>query len=215
MSQLQTLSCYYTQISSLDISHLSLLNFINFGNEELISVNMKNGNNETPNFFPSPNLQFICADESEINFMQNRLNQNGNVNTVLNSYCSFSPGGNKNTITGNLLFDDNNNGCDANDNANPYLKVNISDGTNSGATFTNNTGNYTFYTQAGDFIISPQVENQNYFNFLPPSSNIVFPIVDNSTQTQNFCITANGVHPDLEVVISPIRAARPRIRFKI
>ncbi|MBK8599876.1 MAG: T9SS type A sorting domain-containing protein, partial [Flavobacterium sp.] len=42
-----------------------------------------------------------------------------------------------------------------------------------------------------------------------PSAVISFPLVDNSTQTQNFCITANGVHPDLEVVLTPIRAARP------
>jgi uncharacterized repeat protein (TIGR01451 family) len=34
-------------------------------------------------------------------------------------------------------------------------------------------------------------------------------VVDNSTQTQNFCITANGVHPDLEVILTPIGIARP------
>jgi hypothetical protein len=30
-----------------------------------------------------------------------------------------------------------------------------------------------------------------------------------ATTTQNFCITANGVHPDLEIVIAPIIPARP------
>ena len=53
------------------------------------------------------------------------------------------------------------------------------------------------------------MENTNYFNFSPSNAVINFPIADNSTQTQNFCITANGVHPDLEVILTPIGVARP------
>ena len=41
--------------------------------------------------------------------------------------------------------------------------------------------------------------------------------IDNSVATQNFCITANGVHPDLEIVIAPIVPARPgfTVEYKI
>ena len=38
---------------------------------------------------------------------------------------------------------------------------------------------------------------------------ISFADNNNNTATQNFCITANGVHPDLEIVIAPITPARP------
>ena len=208
LSELQTLSCYYTQISTLDVSSNTLLNFLNCGNDELITLNIKNGRNSSVNFFSSPNLEFVCADESEFSSIQFKLNQNGNINTVLNSYCSFALGGNYNTITGNAIYDSLSDGC-GNDIGNPYIKLNINDETTTGSTFTNTTGNYTFYTQAGNFTVIPEVENPSYFIISPSSTTINFPLLDNTIQTQNFCITANGFHPDLEIVLVPIGAARP------
>ncbi|RZJ71874.1 MAG: T9SS type A sorting domain-containing protein, partial [Flavobacterium sp.] len=123
-------------------------------------------------------------------------------------YCSFTPGGDYNTITGALTFDFNANGCDASDLPHPFIKININDGTNSGATFTSSVGNYDFYTQAGTFVVTPEFEN-DWFTASPASANVVFPVVDNSVETENFCITANGVHKDIEVVMVPVVPARP------
>ncbi|MBK8599874.1 MAG: T9SS type A sorting domain-containing protein [Flavobacterium sp.] len=109
----------------------------------------------------------------------------------------------------NIVIKMVNNGCDISDIAFPYIKVKIDGMSNSGNTFTNSGGNYNFYTQTGNFTITPEVENPSYFNFSPPNAIINFPIVDNSTQSQNFCVSANGFHPDLEIVLIPIGVARP------
>jgi len=154
-----------------------------------------------------PSLRYVCIDDNitEINQVLSNMPENVSVN----SYCSFTPGGDYNTIEGTIKFDNTNNGCDEADYSNPYLKINIDDGTNSGTSFTNNSGNYSLYTQTGNFTITPELEISTYFFVSPENAIINFPLLDNSTQTQNFCITANGVHPDLEVVLTPLRAARP------
>ncbi|MES2410358.1 MAG: T9SS type A sorting domain-containing protein, partial [Bacteroidota bacterium] len=68
---------------------------------------------------------------------------------------------------------------------------------------------YTFYTQAGSFVIAPAVENPTWFTFSPASVTIPFVNNNNNTVTQNFCLAANGTHPDVEIVIAPISPARP------
>ncbi|MBC7641250.1 MAG: T9SS type A sorting domain-containing protein, partial [Flavobacterium sp.] len=122
---------------------------------------------------------------------------------------SFNPGGNFNTISGNIKFDYNNNGCDINDFLQPNIRVNINDGTNTGASFSNNSGNYSFFTQTGSFDLTPDIENPTWFNFSPTTATIPFADNNNNIANQDFCITANGIHNDLEVVIAPITPARP------
>ncbi|GGC88861.1 hypothetical protein GCM10011508_15190 [Flavobacterium lutivivi] len=156
-----------------------------------------------------PNLSFICVDEAEQPFIQARINQLGLENQVqVNNYCSFVPGGEYFTIQGTIRFDADNNGCGIDDIAFPNLKFSISDGTNSGTIIANNTGNYSIPVQEGTHIITPVFENLNYFNVSPSSSTVTFPTIANPF-TQDFCITANGVHNDLEVKIVPISIARP------
>ncbi|WP_298221845.1 T9SS type A sorting domain-containing protein [Flavobacterium sp.] len=169
---------------------------------------MKNGTNEQLLVSECPALLYVCADSNEFAYVNDRITLAG-LTATIGDYCSFTPGGDYNTINGKLRYDNDNNGCDLNDQANPYLKININDNTNTGSTFTNNSGNYTFYTQAGNFTLTPDVENLSYFIFTPPNAIINFPAVDNSIQTQDFCISANGVHPDLEVIFVPLGNARP------
>ncbi len=208
--KLALLQCMNNQLTTLDASQNTELNFIQCNLNNLTSLNLKNGRVESSiNFQTNPNLEFICVDEAQFSSVQAQLNSLGMTATVLNSYCSFTPGGDYNTITGAMIFDANNNGCDVSDAVQPHIKININDGTNPGATFTNNNGNYNFYTQAGNFSLTPSVENQAYFNFSPVSANISFANSNNNTTTQNFCISANGVHNDIEVVIAPTTTARP------
>ncbi len=125
-------------------------------------------------------------------------------------YCTFTPGGNYNTIKGTVKFDDENNGCDANDLAQVYAKVFLTDGNNTGSSFIDSFGNYTLYTQAGNFVLSSQMQNPNYFTITPDVANINFTDNNNNVTTQDFCITANGIHPDLEIIITPFyNLARP------
>ena len=222
---LKNLECENNLFTILDISTLPLLDILYAGfNPNLTYLILKNGliNFNVPpppptppgiggaNFSNCQNLQYVCIGDE---FYQDGLDYlfyffTPNVIT-LNSYCSFNPAGNYNTITGRVLFDQDNNGCDPNDDAFAYVKVNINDGIGFGKTFVAADGTYTFYTQAGNFTLTAEMENSNYFNFSPSNAVINFLVVDNSTQTQNFCITANGIHPDLEVILTPIGVARP------
>ncbi len=132
-----------------------------------------------------------------------------NMNNVqVNSYCSFVPGGTYNTITGNLLLDIQNNGCDASDILMKNTKVVLNDGINTGAAFTNDTANYTFFTQTGGFTLVPQFEN-NYFNVLPNPGTVNFTDTNSNIQNLSFCATPNGIHNDVEVTLVPLMTLRP------
>ncbi len=195
-------------VTTLDLSH-TLIVSVNIGNNpNLTYINIKNGVHYAYVIAPNcPNLVGICADEFNINNLKNNIPSLANVE--INSYCSFVPGGHFNTITGIMRFDADNNGCDANDVLQPNLKVTIDDGIMQGATFVNAPGLYTFHTQAGNFLLTPTMENPTWFNFSPPTATIPFADNNNNTTTQNFCITPDGFHPDIEVIIAPIDSARP------
>ena len=230
LTQLYNLSCANNQISTLDLSALNklqhlycdnnLLTTLNVNNSpvfqslscnnnQLTSLFLKNGSNESLSFTNNPTLQYICADDSQLATIQTQLNTLGMNATVCNSYCSFTPGGNHNTITGITIFDADNNGCDVTDEVNPFIRLNINDTSVNGATVTNINGTYNFYTNAGNYTIAPNTENPTWFNFSPSSANFVFPDNNNNISTQNFCINVVGVHQDVEVVFAQIAPARP------
>ena len=231
--QLTTLNCYNNQLTTIDVSALSQLGLFNCSNNlftsldvtdnpnmclmdcsnnpNLVSVFMKNGAavcGEQHILNNNPNLQYVCTDEQEALQLINYFGSNG-MNVNVNSYCSFTPGGIYNTISGNIKFDADNNGCDANDFIFDNIKINLSTNTDSFSTFTDSEGNYKFYTLAGAFTLSPSIENASFFNISPVNAPIVFPLADGSVSSQDFCITANGTHSDLEVVVAPVAPARP------
>lgn len=205
--------CNNNQLTSLDFSANPLFQFLQCDNNPLLeTISIKNGNpNQNPFLNDSwanlPQLHYVCADEEEIVMVNTILAAGGNTGVSVNSYCSFTPGGSYNTITGAVRFDGNNNGCDATDLTPPYIKLNIS-GNTTGATFTDNTSSYNFYTGAGSFTVTPDLENPGFFNVTAPAA-VNFPVVDNSISNQDFCITANGTHNDLEIVLASVVPARP------
>jgi hypothetical protein len=194
---------YFNNISNPSMYEISLNN-----NLDLIYINLKNGFTNSNISLSSLNvnnqIQYICKDNNDV-----FSSANYNSNSLVSSYCNFTPGGYYNTITGSIQFDADNNGCDASDLPQPNIKININDGTASGATFTNNQGNYNFYTQAGSFVLTPDIENPTWFTFSLTTATIPFADNNSNTTTQNFCIAANGVHNDVEVVVEPIMFARP------
>lgn len=209
---LQILYCGSNLLSYLDLSSNSKICYIDCSSStNLQTVFMKNGVpvcSEQHDFSNNPNLRYVCTDEVEVlSLVQYFASLSMNVN--VNSYCSFTPGGNYNTITGKTIFDLNNNGCDVSGLAQPLIKVKINDGTNAGATFTNAGGDYKFYTQAGNFTVTPEIENPTFFNSIPANAVVNFPLANNSVSTNNFCLSANGNHPDLEIVVAPVVPARP------
>lgn len=213
LTNLATALCEHNLFTSLDFSGAPNFNNLGCGyNPNLTSINIKNGNPNI-NFYSywvdTPSLTFVCADNDELSYIQQILTQSLHTNVVLNTYCSFTPGGVYNTITGHIIFDGNNNGCDANDPVLPKVKVEMTQWGINNATFSNNNGLYVFYTTFADQSVTPVFENANYFTISPANATVSFPETNFLTQTQDFCITPNGNHQDLEIVIQPINVARP------
>ena len=217
---LATLDCSLNNLITLNLSNNFNLTSLYFVfNLQLQSVFIKNGSDESTNidsgswmenFFSNnnPNLTYVCADQNQIANIQSLVS--GSVN--VNSYCTTNPGGNYNTISGAIKYDFNSNGCDALDSPASYMALNLSLNAVSlnGSVFTNFNGNYIYNTnQTGTYELTPNIENPTYFNVSPNPAVVNVSAIDNTTTTQNFCITPNGVHPDLEIVIAPITPARP------
>lgn len=209
---LKVLNFNESNISTLDLSQNPLLEAAGIMGTSLTNLNLKNGN---PNltFYPSPsnylpNLAYVCCDTNKVQYVYSQLSAQGLGNVEVNSYCSFTPGGTSYAIQGNVKYDYNNNGCDTNDLNKAFELFNISGGGTTGSTISNNSGNYNFAVQAGSYTITPVLENPAYFNISPTSLTANFP-TQTSPLNQNFCMTANGTHDDLEVIIIPLTAARP------
>ncbi|POS00585.1 putative repeat protein (TIGR01451 family)/predicted secreted protein (Por secretion system target) [Flavobacterium croceum DSM 17960] len=213
---IEHLQCMYTNITNLDVSNQTNLDLIMCGeNPSLEKIFMKNGKIESGlNLINLPNLKYVCVDDLQLTTIQNNINfSSGSLNCSVNTYCSFSPGGTYYTIQGQNKFDANNNGCDNNDIICPKLKYSITNGTDIGYLISNITGFYYIPVQAGTQTITPIIENPTYFNVSPITFNVSFPTAI-SPYNQDFCITANGFHNDLELMLIPINTAVPGFNAK-
>jgi Leucine-rich repeat (LRR) protein len=204
------LYCNNNNLTYLDLTSCTKLNELNCYYNLLTTLLIKNNNLLWNNidFSANPNLQFICTDDEDINYI-NQLCLNINLtNCQVNSYCSFTPGGTFYEISGNTKLDSNNNGCDVSDINYSNLNFSITDGTNTGSLIVNQTGNYYIPVSVGNHTITPNLENPSYFNVSPTSFSVNFP-TQASPFAQDFCVTANGVHSDVEIVLVPTTPARP------
>ena len=209
LTNIQTLTCYNNQLQSLDVTALTNLQSLYCYGNQLATLFIKNGYIEiTLDFSSNPNLQYICADEGQIASIQNLITLYGYTNCHVNSYCSFIPGGTFYTIQGNNRYDSNSNGCDAADINFPNLKLSFTDGINTGNLIADTSGAFHYDVQAGTQTITPTLENPTYFTVSPTTATVTFPTTT-SPFVQDFCITAIGVHNDLEVSILPLNVARP------
>lgn len=213
---LEGLSCDNTLLTSLDISGNNQCESLQCSNNpNLFSLLIKDAVDIDADmgdmwfgfdFNNNPNLRYLCVSESRLGQAQIKLNQYGNTDCAVSSYCDFNPGFPFYTISGSNLLDLNNNGCGVEDSPFPNLKFAISNSAMTG-TFSSFDGNYFISALAGAHTISPVFENTSYFIASPSSLTVNFP-TQVSPVTQNFCITASGVHPDLEIILLP-RIARP------
>lgn len=210
LPMLQFVNCDNTSLKTLDLSQFPVRQLRCSGNDSLSYVNIKNGalsGGSYSVYLPS-GLQYICVDDAEMAYINNQVqSQLPGRNVIVSSFCNFNPNGTYNTIIGKLRFDENVNGCDNLDSTMYNVKVKIDDGTQTGSTFTDTHGNYKFFVSQNNNTVTPAFENP-YFITNPASRTISFVGYGN-TQTADFCITKNGVHPDLEIVLLAITTARP------
>jgi len=182
-------------------------------------------NNNKNRFFARLNLDGSLDDSFHNSFNNNQVDTFGKIVTQSNgkliyfggfeNYNGVPAGGfirllgqDFKFVQGQNRLDLDNNGCDLNDAPFKNLKLNIQSGTSTSSLITNTTGNYTLTFLKGTHTITPVLENPSYFNISPASYTVDFP-ADASPHKSDFCITANGVHPDLEISILPLTVARP------
>lgn len=224
LTQLTTTNCRFMSLgaanNNLTEVDLSTCTFQGLGvdSNQLNYMNIKNGNiyPSSVSFGGNPNLWYICINEVDTNNINNLILQYGYPFCNVNSYCSFNPGGTYYTVQGNTRIDSSSNGCDLNDNFFPNLNLSIDNGINQVNFISNTSGNYTIPIQSGNYTITPWLENPNYFTISPTSIGVSFPN-QTSPLVQNFCISPNGSHQDVETWIVPLTPARPGFdsRYKI
>ncbi|HMC00531.1 MAG TPA: T9SS type A sorting domain-containing protein [Flavobacteriaceae bacterium] len=208
--------CYNNKLSSLDLTNAFILDHLECNNNELSTLFIKNGTNETTfndtqitiDFENNPNLQYICADEFEIGTVQSLIDNYGYSSCEVNSYCTFTPAGESFTIQGTNNINQNGGNCDV---AIPFynnVKYVVNSTNINGQFISNSSGNYKTSVTEGDYILTPLLENPSYFTISPSSITVSFP-EDGNAYVQDFCITPNGEHNDLDVSIIPTNTARP------
>lgn len=209
-AQLRKVDCFNTNFSNLDFGNNPFFSTLTCGSLSLTYVNIKNGwpsSSQSIQIFNSPNLAYLCGDETEIG--QLAINFEVTLpNCNVGSYCSFNPGGTFYTLNGTNKIDSNLNGCDANDIAIPNLKFDVFSSSTSGSFYCNATGGYSIPFKEGNYLVYPKLENPSYFDISPSQINFQFPD-QASPYNQNFCITPNGIHYDLEVVFTRLQPQFP------
>lgn len=200
-------------ISTFNANSQYMVYYVNL--ERLFSLEslfLKNGKTDhlLYNFWALPNLLYVCTDEDDVLPVLNSLTNLSPQNTlVVNSYCNFTPGGIYNTLTGTVHYDFNANGCDSTDPVAPFVKI----GLNTThiinySSYSGSNGVYNYYLNEGTYTVFPEVSN-TLFTVSPSTNTVSFATAGPETQTLDFCITPIGVHPDLEVIISPLSPSRP------
>ncbi|TDW51516.1 putative repeat protein (TIGR01451 family)/predicted secreted protein (Por secretion system target) [Flavobacterium sp. 270] len=206
LKKLEWLIVSFNKLENLDISTCPLLANLHINNNNLIFINQKNGiKKHNYQYHDNDNLKYICCDElDDYLFPSYGVSYSFSINT----YCSFTPGGIYYVIKGSNAFDSNNNGPDQVDIKLPNLNYKITDGIKSANIIANSSGNYELQAGEGTHTITPIIENPTYFKVSPESIDIKFPDSP-SPFVQNFYVTPNGSHQDLEISVLPKIPARP------
>ncbi len=218
LPELEQFFCDSSKIVSADLSQTKVTQCIVPHNPLLQYINLRNNNvgdlfYTNYNFSDNPSLHFICADDSEkIRIMDSVSRQLPGQGTIVSTVCNFIPSANS-TIKGILRIDYNLNGCSNADSTMMNVKLNNSDGTLHTSTFTNNAGQYTFYTLANTDTVAPIFQHPSWFNVSPPIHIINIPN-PGITAIADFCVIPVGNHSDVDISIIAVTRARPGFNAK-
>ncbi|QYJ67271.1 DUF7619 domain-containing protein [Flavobacterium litorale] len=238
VSNLNFLSCSNNQLTNLDLSSVNLsyfyasynlftvvdlsmqsnlLEFSFYGCANLTTVYVKNGSDQSFNgeeFGECPNLNYVCVDESEYDAAYNSVlamtqwdDQISIEDVTFTTTCSTT-GEEGNAITGTVTFDIDADGCNASDTTHSFVKVTSTHNSAATTIFTNNNGYYSFAAETGDYDVALDLTDIPYFT-AAASPVINFAALDGTVITHDFCITPDGVHPDLEVTVASVWGINP------
>lgn len=174
----------------------------------LTELNLKN-DNILQQFYSGfeTDIQFICVDSNELNVVENGY-QNDNSSVVIHPYCTFVLGGDYYEIAGDILVDIGAGCLPYNISSIFDVQFLVTDNTNSDIFYVNNLNEYFHTLPEGNHILSSQLVESDYWTINPSNINLSFPSSP-SPHIQDFCITANGIYNDLEIIVVPLEVARP------
>ncbi len=217
LSNLKTVRCQNNLLTEINLCGTVATILWADGNPNLTYISVKNnvispasiGRHSAPNTPPGPpsfffpiSLQTLCYDAAEFGAV--------NVDPVMVTLitdCSLDCDGTPNFITGNIRHDGNGNGCDSTDlGTNIPIKI-TQNGQALYTTYSNGNGIYGTYTSYDNLTLTPQLLSP-YYTISPTAAQTTYTGSGN-TETIDFCITANGVFPDLSIDLINVTPPRP------
>ena len=205
----ETLSAPPHQVGIFSCSNNPNLRYLNLKESWYLSpVLTGNDFNSVYPFVSCPSLEYICVRDEDVTKAEQMINENGPQTCHVNSYCTFNPGGPYYTLQGTNTFDVDANGCNSNDALVPHMKYTISNGATTSTRIAGNDGLFHYDVSAGNYTITPILESNAAYTISPTTATVNFPAAG-TPYTQNFCVTPNGTHNDLETAIFPLTPARP------
>ena len=196
------------RLNSLDIMSARNLRFVNADNNELEFMLLKNNALTTIAFQNNTELSYICADDSNLTMLEERLLLYGNTEVVVNTECSFTSSDEAYFLSGQANYDPDSDGCDPSAEEFSLLSYSISNGSTTDIITVNSSGGFSIPLSEGSYTVTPLLENPEYFEISPSVITVDFP-ADADSSAQNFCVSPRGNFTDLEVVLFPVGDARP------
>ncbi len=199
--------CGNNQLEELNLLNLHQLGHVDFvDNSNMRVVLAKTGTAPVLVFTGSSSLEYVCVDQTEIEYVQMMVELEGS-DCVVNSYCTFLEGGEvfENKFVTRIDLDGN--GCSEQDQAISEFAFKIEGLNNQDIFYSGEDGELDFYLNEGSFTITPLVSDPSKYSVEPESLTLDIPEV--SDDIIEFCITPLINFSDLEIWITPIDDARP------
>ncbi|MFN2261618.1 MAG: BspA family leucine-rich repeat surface protein [Psychroflexus sp.] len=214
-------------IGSWDISSVNFMSYM-FQNAESFNQNLSNWDFETNSlwyFISNSGMSSSNYDLFIERLVELNLN-NGSLGAENIEYCdaftrqqlidagwTITDGGTANEcdlnyVSGQVLFDDMNEGCDADDNNLSGYLINVNNGSEDAAFDMDENGEYVIALDSGNYTLNILNLNPNLTSN-PPTQTVNFTGQNETIENLDFCITANQQFEDLSVDIFPLEDAIP------
>jgi len=197
------------QFVSLDLSktYFYLLFIGNNYHLQYLNVKQADGDRITSIYANGcPNLAVVCVPYEGFAPTQDDLYANQSSNVLFTEDCSISSD-NFNIIDGTISFDNEADGCDANDFGMESILVQTTDGTDTFVTSTNENGIYQQLALEGTYTVS-LTGLADYYNYTPLTQSATITGFNN-VETLDFCITSTQTINDVNITLIPTSQARP------
>jgi len=207
VANLKNLYCSYSPIKTLDLSNCSIRR-LSVHESPLRELNLKDGldNTLTLNMSGCDSLEYICANEADIAYIENLFENEEDINPVVNSLCGFDPESDFYNVYAHTKLDLDENGCDDNDTHAQYQKYLIKGEADETCIITGENGRMDILLQPGEFTFKHVLQNEYYeLSF----DEISFTLQPDSVPNPSFCMIPKGAFDDVEISIFPLDDARP------